>query len=128
MFRCLQLSHVMRKPAFCMHANKGIDQFWAADHWLCFRYLDSTIPLFPKSKISSLSIFYGCTARFVWDLVVNHKDRFSCNMAQLCSSWSCFQPKLSLWRKEPFPGTRMGSQHSKSRFFKMFLFNEKSQI
>ena len=27
---------------------------WAADQCLCFPYIDSTIPLLPKSKISSL--------------------------------------------------------------------------
>ena len=38
----------MRKPAFCICKNKTAD-----DQRLCFRYTDSTIPLLPKSKISS---------------------------------------------------------------------------
>ena len=38
----------MRKPTFCICNNKNADQR------LCFRYIDSTIPLFSKSKISSL--------------------------------------------------------------------------
>ena len=48
----------MRKPAFCICENKDADQLRGnreADQRLCFRYTDSTIPLLPKSEISSLS-------------------------------------------------------------------------
>ena len=51
------LSLVMRKPAFCLCENKDADQLHGdceADQRLCFRYIDSTIPLLPKSEISSL--------------------------------------------------------------------------
>ena len=47
----------MRKPAFCICENKDADQLRGnreADQHLCFRYTDSTIPLLPKSEISSL--------------------------------------------------------------------------
>ena len=47
----------MRKPAFCIWENKDADQLRGnreADQRLCFRYTDSTIPLLPKSEISSL--------------------------------------------------------------------------
>ena len=47
----------MRKPAFCICENKDADQLRGnreADQRLCFRYTDSTIPLLPKSDISSL--------------------------------------------------------------------------
>ena len=47
----------MRKPAFCICQNKDTDQLRGnreADQRLCFRYTDSTIPLLPKSEISSL--------------------------------------------------------------------------
>ena len=47
----------MRKPAFCICENKGADQlrgYREADQRLCFRYIDSTIPLLPKYEISSL--------------------------------------------------------------------------
>ena len=47
----------MRKPAFCICENKDADQLRGnreADQRLCFRYMDSTIPLLPKSEISSL--------------------------------------------------------------------------
>ena len=51
------LSLVMRKPAFCICENKDADQLRGnreADQRLCFRYVDNTIPLFPKSEILSL--------------------------------------------------------------------------
>ena len=50
------MSLVVRKPAFCICENKDADQLrsnCAADKRLCFRYIDSTIPLLSKSKISS---------------------------------------------------------------------------
>ena len=46
----------MRKPAFCICENIDADQLRGnreADQRLCFRYIDSTIPLLPKSEISS---------------------------------------------------------------------------
>ena len=56
----------MRKPAFCICENKDADQlrsqlrskcavYCAADQRLCFRYIDSTIPLLPIYEITSLS-------------------------------------------------------------------------
>ena len=57
---CLTAAHlslVMRKPAFCIFKNKDADQLRGnreADQRLCFRYIDSAIPLLPKSEISSL--------------------------------------------------------------------------
>ena len=67
----------MRKSFFCIHVceNKGTDQLrgnHAAGQYLCFFYIDSTVPL-NKSKISS----HGLTARFVLELVVNPEDRVS---------------------------------------------------
>ena len=47
----------MGKRAFCICENKDADQLRGnreADQRLCFRNTDSTIPLFPKSEISSL--------------------------------------------------------------------------
>ena len=47
----------MRKPDFCICENKDADQLRGnreADQRLCFRYLDSTIPLLSKFEISSL--------------------------------------------------------------------------
>ena len=51
------MSRGMRKPTICICENKDADQLRGnrkADQRLCFRYLDSTIPLLPKCKISSL--------------------------------------------------------------------------
>ena len=44
----VQMSRVMRKPTFCICENKDTDQLRGnreADQHLCFRYIDSTIPL-----------------------------------------------------------------------------------
>ena len=51
------LSRDMRKPTFCICENKESDQLRGnreADQRLCFRYMDSAIPLLSKSEISSL--------------------------------------------------------------------------
>ena len=51
------MSRVMRKPTFCICENKDADQLHGnreADQRLCFRNIDSTIPLLSKSEISSL--------------------------------------------------------------------------
>ena len=47
----------MRKPTFCICENKAADKLCGnckADQHLCFRYIDSMIPLLSKSEISSL--------------------------------------------------------------------------
>ena len=47
----------MRKPAFCICENKDADQLRGnreADQRLCFRYIDSAMPLLAKSEILSL--------------------------------------------------------------------------
>ena len=51
------VSHVMRKPAFCICENKDADQLRGnreADQRLISRNTDSTIALLPKSEISSI--------------------------------------------------------------------------
>ena len=51
------MSFSMRKPTFCICENKDADQLRGnreADQRLCFRYIDSTIPILSKSEISSL--------------------------------------------------------------------------
>ena len=50
----------MGKPTICIGENKDADQLRGnreADQRLCFRYLDSTIPVLLKSKISSFKLF-----------------------------------------------------------------------
>ena len=51
------LSRGVRKLDFCICENKDTDQLRGsreADQRLCFRYIDSTIPLLPIYEISSL--------------------------------------------------------------------------
>ena len=74
------MSHVMRKPDFCLCEDKGADQLCSnctADQRLCFRYTDSTFPHLLIPKVSSLAFFCGCSGRFVSDLVGNPEDSFS---------------------------------------------------
>ena len=82
-----KMSPVMRKPAFCICENKDADQLRGnrqAYHRLCFRHTDSTIPLLPKSEISSLQpSSVAVLPGFVSDLVGNLEDRFSHNEAQM---------------------------------------------
>ena len=77
----------MRKPAFCICEIKAADQLCGnrtADQRLCFRYTDSTIPLLPKSEISSLkpsSVGLQPGLCQIWS--ENPEDRFSQNEAQI---------------------------------------------
>ena len=51
------MSRVVRKPDFFLCENKDADQLRGnreADQHLCFRYIDSTVPLLSKYEISSL--------------------------------------------------------------------------
>ena len=52
----LSMSPIMRKPMFCICENKDADQLRGnpeADQRLCFRYIDSTIPLLSKSEVQA---------------------------------------------------------------------------
>ena len=76
---CSQMSRVMRKPTFCICENKDADQLRGnreADQRLCFRYIDSTIPLLSKSKFKPFAIFCSCTAWLMSDLVGNQNAGF----------------------------------------------------
>ena len=79
-----ELSRVVGKLTFCMCENKAADQlhssYCAADQQLCFRYIDSTIPLLPKSEISSLltsSVIAQPSLFMTWSQVRNSYDQFS---------------------------------------------------
>ena len=62
----------MSKPAFCIWENKNTDQqhsYSTADQHLCFCYIDSTVPLIPKSETSSLypsSVVVQPDLRLTW--------------------------------------------------------------
>ena len=116
-YSLLYLSLVMRKPDFCICENKDADQLRGnreADQRLCFRHMDSAIPL-----LSKLLAICGCTARFVCDLVGYPEDRFSHNeahfmsLASFCSRPDCILPSsntttqstvkfLNFWTPENF--------------------------
>ena len=70
----------MRKPDFRLCENKGADQLHnncEADQRLCLHYMDSTIPLLLKSKISS---FYqssvAAEASLCWKWLEDPKTGF----------------------------------------------------
>ena len=53
-----KMSRALRKTAFCICENKDADQLRGnpeADQRLCFRYIDSTIPLFLCMKFQASS-------------------------------------------------------------------------
>ena len=52
------MCRVVRKSAYCIWENKDADQLrgnWEADQRLCFRYIDSTIPLLTIYKFQASS-------------------------------------------------------------------------
>ena len=52
------VSRVIRNPTFCIGENKDADQLRGnreADQRLCFRYIDSTIPLLSKTEFPASS-------------------------------------------------------------------------
>ena len=64
-----------------------------ADQGLCFRIIDSTIPLLPKSEISSL--YPSSVAVYSWfvsDLVGHPKDRLSHDLAHITDTSLILRP------------------------------------
>ena len=62
------MSRRMGKPTISIGENKGADQLHGqreADQHLCFHYMNSTIHLL----FQLLAILFGCTYRFVSNLV-----------------------------------------------------------
>ena len=54
----------MRKPDFGICENKDSDQlcgYLEANQRLCFRYIDSTMPILPKSEILLLQPYFVAT-------------------------------------------------------------------
>ena len=78
-----KLSLVVRKPAFCICENKdaGVTAKLISAFVFTTRIVKFLYFLNPKFQAST--IFCGCTAWFVSDLVENTEDRFSHNEAQL---------------------------------------------
>ena len=65
----------MRKPTFCICENKDADNR-EADQRLCFRYIDSTIPLLSKLEISNLQPSSVAVQPGLSDQVRNQKVGF----------------------------------------------------
>ena len=83
----------MRKPAFCIYENKDADQLSGnreADQRICFRYTYSTIPLLPKSKISSLKLSSVVAQPGLYRTWLETEDRFSHNGAQIIVYFGIF--------------------------------------
>ena len=74
----------MRKPVFAYAKPKAQMSYRAGHQRFWFRYINSTIPLLPKSEISSLLpssvAVQPCFNK--WDLVGNPEDMFSCDAAR----------------------------------------------
>ena len=99
----------MRKPAFCICKNKDADQRnCTADQCLCFHFLASTIPLLPKSEISSLSCvsylfsvdFCGCkmSTNIVKASVIHTFLAYSLARVRCAGTWSDFTLRASLYQ------------------------------
>ena len=72
--------HHIRKPTICICENKDADQLCSN---LCFHNMDSTIPLIPKSEISSFWPSSEAAQAGVSELVGNPEDRFSHDVAHI---------------------------------------------
>ena len=59
------------RSSFCLCVNEGADQLH------CFRFIDKTIPLLPKSEISSLQLSSGVAQTGLYWTFGNTEDRFS---------------------------------------------------
>ena len=68
------ISRRTRKPKICICENKGADRTCEADHYLCFRFIYSTVHLQSKYEISRNC---ACAARIVSYLVENPNCCFS---------------------------------------------------
>ena len=115
----------MRKPAFCIcEKNKDTDQLRGnreAEQRLCFRNIDSTIPLLSQSKISSLKPYSVAVQPGL-----NPEDRFSHNKAQMEITIYMVQrvfKNLSLVYKKPLGFTDIKINSSFSMLFKVSIHN-----
>ena len=81
------MSHIMRKPAFYIYGKKGtagVELYGRSEH-LCFRFMNSTIPLFLKiPNLKLLLFFLDCTSFFFVRHAWKAQRPFSCVTA--CTS------------------------------------------
>ena len=78
------LSRILRKPALFIYENKGTDQLCVScvvTAQLISAFVFTTLVVQSLYFQNLLSIFYGCTALVILDLLRNLKDRLSCDAA-----------------------------------------------
>ena len=78
----LQLGRVIRKPVLCIYMRKQRLSNCAAEQLVVF----ATKIVQSYYLLNPLSIFCGCAAQFVTDLVRNPVDKLSRDAAQIASS------------------------------------------
>ena len=82
----IHLSCVIRKPAFRICENKGADKLYSSyetDQRLCFRYMDSAIPLLTKFKECSHFLCMCLYSLVCVEPGQNPKDRFCRDVAHI---------------------------------------------
>ena len=85
------MSHIMRKPDFCICKNKGADQLCSnctADQPLCFRYTVSMSSPTYTQNFKVLAFLCDCTYQFMSDLIGNPEDRSSRDAAHIVTAAS----------------------------------------
>ena len=88
------MSCITRKPCFCNCEKKAQISVQLISSFVFATYKNNpSYILIPSFK--PLTIFFSCTARFMSDLIRNHKDRFCCDDAQIplkpCHEITCFR-------------------------------------
>ena len=128
------LTRVMRKPAFWTCENKCADQLHgnptADQHFVFSLHRSYNSSTFKIRNFKPLTSFFGCTARFVSDLLWNPEEKFSNDKIQikysvLISEWllsSPFSFSISAteeWWSSPL---RVTSHLKSYNFYLPFLF------
>ena len=97
------MSLCIRRPTKCLGENKGTDQLHGnreADQRLCFRYIDSKIPLLLRTQISSLQTDF-CKAWSVTQIVGFLMQRLisQSTIFQSCQNSHYFRSIIQLLRE-----------------------------
>ena len=119
---CREKTSILHMP------NKGADQLCSnckADQCLCFRYIDSKIPLLSKSKnFQPLATLCACTAQFVSDLFGYHIVGFLITWLMCCCCdiyVNCFACLFELRFKVPVNNFEVMSGRSQSELPGFYL-------
>ena len=114
---------VMRIPPFRILENKDSDQLYGnpvVDHHLCFHYIYSTIPLFPKSKILSLYNHLLCfdATPLKWS---NSFWDYPCIVSNRLTIYSIVGPNLIIHRDNVIMSTEVSASATLSGILKPLL-------